>query len=190
MDVRDQERDDNDLVRDVVDGDVEAYSELVKRHQSRIFFLGLKFLKNYEEAEDFAQEVFIKGFEKLESFSGKVPFSAWLFRIGYNHGVNRYRSVSGKPVNEEFQEERDGEQEHRDDGPEDEIVRKEEKNQVREILKKLPEIYNIVIRLRFFDGLSYAEIAEALGKPVNTVRSHIFRAKQQVRELYERYLKG
>jgi RNA polymerase sigma-70 factor, ECF subfamily len=189
MNVRAQERDDNDLVRDVINGDTEVYSELVKRHQSRIFYLGLKFLKHFEEAEDFTQEVFIKGFEKLESFSGKVPFSAWLFRIGYNHGVNKYRSVSGKPVNEEFQEERDGAAEDRQDSPEDEIVRKEEKNQIREILKKLPEIYNIVIRLRFFDGLSYAEIAEALGKPVNTVRSHLFRAKQQVRELYERYRK-
>jgi RNA polymerase sigma-70 factor (ECF subfamily) len=190
MNERDQERDDNELVRGVLNGDVESYSELVKRHQSRIFFLGLKFLKNYEEAEDFAQEVFIKGFEKLESFSGKVPFSAWLFRIGYNHGVNKYRSVSGKPVKEEFQEERDGNTESREDGPEDQVVRTEERNQVREILKKLPEIYNIVIRLRFFDGLSYTEIAEALGKPVNTVRSHLFRAKQQVRELYERYMKG
>ena len=190
MSERDQERDDNDLVRDVVDGDAEVYSELVKRHQSRIFYLGLKFLKNFEEAEDFTQEVFIKGFEKLESFSGKVPFSAWLFRIGYNHGVNKYRSITGKPAHEEFVEERDGGAESREDGPEDRVVRGEEKNQIREILKKLPEIYNIVIRLRFFDGMSYAEIAEALGKPVNTVRSHLFRAKQQVRELYERYTKG
>lgn len=181
---------DNELVQAVLEGDIESYSELVKRHESRIFYLGIKFLRHYEEAEDFTQEVFLKAFEKLESFSGQVPFAAWLFRIGYNHGVNKYRSGSLKPMNEEFVEERDGTGRMSDPGPEETVIRKEEKSQIREILKKLPEMYTVVIRLRFFDGLSYDEIAEALGKPVNTIRSHLFRAKQQIGELYERHVKG
>jgi len=166
-------------------GEVEAYKVLIIRHQSRIFYLGLNFHKNYEDAEDFTQEVFIRAYESIKSFSNSVPFSAWIYRIGYNHGINRISRKRTMELTDEAAEQIPDNL----DTPETALEKKEQKVTVREILKKLPDIYNTVIKMRFFDGLSYAEIAEIVGKPINTIKSHIFRAKEMVKQAFEKYLK-
>lgn len=179
------EDDDVTLVQRSLKGDTSAYEELVRRHERRIFFLGLKFHKNFEDAEDFTQEVFLKAYENLATYSTASPFSAWLYRIGYNHGINRISKKRAQALSEEHQELL----ESGVDGPEDRLEKEETRGKVREILKKLPEMYNMVIRMRFFDGLSYAQIAEIIGKPINTIKSHIFRAKELIRESVERYFR-
>jgi len=177
--------DDVTLVNLSLSGDTSAYEELVRRHERRIFFLGLKFHKNFEDAEDFTQEVFMKAYENLAAYGKSSPFSAWLYRIGYNHGINRISKKRAQALSEERQELL----ESGIDNPEVRLEKQETAGKVREVLKKLPEMYNMVIRMRFFDGLSYEQIAEIIGKPINTIKSHIFRGKEMVREAVERYLK-
>ena len=179
------EDDDVTLVNLSLSGDASSYEELVRRHERQIFFLGLKFHKNFEDAEDFTQEVFMKAYENLAAYSKASPFSAWLYRIGYNHGINRISKKRAQALSEERQELL----ESGIDNPEVQLEKQETAGKVREVLKKLPEMYNIVIRMRFFDGLSYEQIAEIIGKPINTIKSHIFRGKEMVREAVERYLK-
>ena len=171
------------LVEQTLEGNLGAYESLIRRHERRIFFLGLKFHKNYEDAEDFTQEVFLKAYEKLETFSKNVPFSAWLYKIGYNHGINRISRKQTMELAEETAELIPDLTE----SPEGKLERKEERGVVRRILERLPDMYNTVIKMRFFDGLTYAEISEIIGKPINTIKSHIFRAKEMVKQAFERY---
>ena len=178
---REQEK---SLIQRTLAGDKKAYEELISEHERRIFFLGLKFHKNYEDAEDFTQEVFLKAYEKIGTFRGTSPFSAWLYRIGYNHGINRLSKRQMDNLDKEQQELLEGGL----SPPEEELEKKEERNLVRTIVKKLPEMYHIVIRMRFFDGLTYDQIAQVVGKPVNTVKSHIFRAKELIRDAWKKHL--
>jgi len=87
------EADDNELVRRVLDGDLAAYRTIVERHQGRLFYIGLKFLHSNEDAEDFAQEAFLRAYERLGSYRGSGSFSAWLYRVAFNLAVNRYHGA-------------------------------------------------------------------------------------------------
>jgi RNA polymerase sigma-70 factor (ECF subfamily) len=169
---------DNELVRRVLAGEVEAYGELVARHQARVFYLGLKFLRRNEDAEDFAQEVFIRAYEKLSSFQGSVPFAAWLYRIAYNLAVNKYhlkkrqlQAVNTVDILPDLSF-----------SPEHHLLAEELSEWVRKSLAKIPEIYHVLIRMHFFEGLSYPEISKTLEMPVNTIKSYIFRAKELIRQ--------
>jgi RNA polymerase sigma-70 factor, ECF subfamily len=175
---------DINLVEETLRGSLGAYETLIRRHERRIFYVGLKFHKNYEDAEDFTQEVFLKAYEKLGTFSRNVPFSAWLYRIGYNHGINRISRKQTFELPDETAEQIPD----LSAVPEAQLVREEERGVVGRILERLPEMYTMVIKMRFFDDLSYAEIAEIIGKPVNTIKSHIFRAKELVKQAFEKYL--
>jgi len=165
-------------VRRVLQGKVEAYGVIVARHQARMFYLGLKFLRRSEDAEDFAQEVFIRAYEKLSSFQGNVPFAAWLYRIAFNLAVNRYhlKKRQAQAVNtvDILPDTRQS--------PEHRLIAEELSEWVRKSLHKIPEIYHVLIRMHFFEGLSYPEISKSLEMPVNTIKSYIFRAKELIRQ--------
>ena len=169
---------DNLLVRRVLQGEVKAYGTIVARHQTRIFYLGLKFLHRTEDAEDFAQEVFIRAYEKLSSFQGTVPFAAWLYRIAFNLAVNKYhykkRQVQAVNTVDILPDS--------SFSPEHRLLAEELAEWVRKTLHKIPESYHVLIRMHFFEGLSYPEISKALEMPVNTIKSYIFRAKAMIRQ--------
>ncbi len=168
---------DNALVERVLGGDVEAYRSIVDRHQTRVFYLGLKFFHNRHDAEDFAQEVFLKAFEKLHTFQGKVPFASWLHKVAYNLAINHYHQRRRSRVEVPIPAE------PRDPSldPESRVLRNELMEKVRRALRKIPDMYKQVIRMHFFEGLSYLEISRILSVPVNTIKSHVFRAKQLLR---------
>jgi len=175
---------DNLLVRRILDGQIDAYREIVARNQARVFYIGLKFFHNRHDAEDYAQEVFLKAFEKLQSFKGEVPFSSWLNKIAYNMAVNHYHKRRRAHVEVALPvEPRDTSL-----GPEVRVLRNELQERVRKVLKKIPDIYKPVIKLHFFEGLSYPEISRILSIPVNTIKSYVFRTKQLLRSRLEAYV--
>ena len=173
------EPDDNELVLRVGAGDHEAFRTIVERHQARIFYLGLQFLRSMEDAQDYAQEVFLRAYRKIDSFSGQVPFSAWLYRLAFNLAVNGYH-VSRRRLAEASCD--DLSIPAREPTPETRLLEAETIDEVRRVLARLPEAYNIVIRMHYFDGMSYPEISRATGLPVNTIKSHVFRAKRILRK--------
>jgi RNA polymerase sigma-70 factor (ECF subfamily) len=175
---------DNLLVRRILEGQINAYREIVARHQARVFYIGLKFFHNRHDAEDYAQEVFLKAFEKLQSFKGEVPFSSWLNKVAYNMAVNHYHKRRRSDVEVALPvEPRDTSL-----GPELRVLRNELRERVRNVLKKIPDIYKPVINLHFFEGLSYPEISRSLRIPVNTIKSYVFRTKQLLRSRLEAYV--
>jgi RNA polymerase sigma-70 factor (ECF subfamily) len=167
---------DEDIIDRVLDGDVDAFSNLVRRYQRRILRLGYGFFKNADEAEDFAQDVFVKAYVGLASFKGRSTFSTWLTRIAYNAGINgkrkagRYEPLEFEPVDS------------RSLSPEDEHIRAESAAALRAAMAALPEKYAVCLDLYFGEGMKYEDIREATGFPVNTIKSHVFRAKRDLRK--------
>jgi len=193
------------LVREILTGNTEAFRVIVEQNQTRVFYLGLKFLKGREEAEDFAQEVFLRAFERLDTFKGDGSFSGWLYRIAFNLAATKYR-VGRRFLMESWDDERDspaegdylsGAQpahssvlpasvpgtEERTGEVERRVIRAESVAEVNRALKKIPGRLAVLVKMHFYDGLTYPEISEILNMPINTIKSYIYRAKQSIKKL-------
>ncbi|MDR0513245.1 MAG: sigma-70 family RNA polymerase sigma factor [Treponema sp.] len=160
----------------VVSGQKELFRLLVKRHEQAVYGMGMSFFRNAEEAQDFTQEVFLKTYRNLRHFEGRSRFSTWLYKIAYNTAINsisRKRDYSS-PVDEEIVPD--------NDTPERELLRGIAQNAVREAIADLPERFRVCVDLFFFYDRSYQEIEMITGYPVNTIKSHVFRAKKILRE--------
>ncbi len=167
---------DEDILDRVLDGDSESFSILVRRYQRRILHLGFGFFRNRDEAEDFAQDVFLKAYAGLAGFKGRSSFSTWLTRIAYNTGINakrragRYEPLDSDPVDA------------RSLSPEDAHIRFETAAALGRAMTVLPERYTVCLDLYFREGLRYEDIGVVTGFPVNTIKSHVFRAKRALRK--------
>jgi RNA polymerase sigma-70 factor (ECF subfamily) len=171
-----QELTDEAAIGRVLDGDTEAFAVLVRRHRARVERLGMSFFHDEEEAADFAQDVFVKAYTALASFQGRSLFSTWLLRIAYNTAINaRKRSRAQLPLDPELEIVGSG-------GTDEEHLREETARAVREAMADLPPRQALCIELFFYYDLKYSEIAEITGFPVNTIKSHVFRAKRVLRE--------
>lgn len=171
------------LIRHIVAGERELYRILIERHQQNIYSLGIGFFKNSEDAADFTQEVFLKAYTALSSFQGRSRFSTWLYRIAYNTGIN---SLNRRQEFASLATEQDDQAGYFDppapDNVETELLKKQAMMAVKEAMQALPERFKICLELYFFYDRSYEEITVITGFPLNTVKSHIFRAKQLLKE--------
>jgi RNA polymerase sigma-70 factor (ECF subfamily) len=179
------EEEDNILVQRIRDGDIQAFRGIVKRHEKNIFYLGLRFFHNQEDAEDFTQDVFLKAFEKLHLFKGKVPLKGWLYKIAFNMAVNGYhldrrRYLLLQKTGDIYRDERIPE--NRGDSIETGLIKKERIKEIQKILTQLPEVYTLVIKMHYYDGLKLKEIEEIMDVPLNTVKSYIHRAKKYIKK--------
>ncbi len=171
------EKRDSTLISSACSGDSRSFARLVSFYEKKVRAFGMGFFKNASDTDDFIQEVFIKVYTHLGSFRGESLFSTWLMRIAYNTAIN-----SVKRRKEYVSLSDDYEIIDADIGPEDRQLRKLTALAVREALAELPERYAICLDLYFFNDMSHNEISEVLELPVNTVKSHIFRAKKILRD--------
>ncbi len=177
---------DQQLVEQVQRGDKQAFNLLVVKYERRLARLLSRYVRDPHEVEDIAQEAFIKAYRALSTFRGEAAFYTWLYRIGINTAKN-YLMARGRrvPTTSEFDvEEAEGFEEgtslHELNTPENELLSKEVAQVVNEAMAALPEDLRAAISLREIEGLSYEEIAEAMGCPIGTVRSRIFRAREAI----------
>jgi RNA polymerase sigma-70 factor (ECF subfamily) len=170
-----QSDDDAALVAATLAGQREAFGTLVERYEWAVYNLCLRTLRDAEEAKDASQEAFLKAFRALGTFRRGSKFSTWIFSIAYHaccDRLNRRRRYS------------DAELPDRADpapGPALEAERLDEATQLRAAIDKLPEKYRAVITLYHLQGHQYEEIARVLDLPMGTVKTHLFRAKEQLR---------
>lgn len=180
-------QDDNDqqLVERVQAGDQSAFNILVLKYQHRVLKLVGRFVNDTAEAEDVAQEAFLKAYRALPSFRGDSAFYTWLYRIAINTAKNALVSNRRRPVDFDL-DLQDPEQYERHarlkevDTPEGVLLTEEIRQVVERAMEQLPEDLRTAIVLRELEGLSYEEIAEAMDCPVGTVRSRIFRAREAI----------
>ena len=179
-----REGDVNDLliVSQVAAGQKEMFRLLVRRHERAVYGMGISFFRNAEDASDFTQEVFLKVYRSLSRFEGRSRFSTWLYKIAYNtavNGITRKREYRSLAEEEQAVPVIDGET------PERILLRKAAREAVLEAMNELPERYRVCVDMFFFYDCSYQEIEAITGFPVNTIKSHVFRAKKLLREKLE-----
>lgn len=176
---------DEELVLRVQHGDKSAYDILVLRYQHKIIQLVNRYVKDHSEAQDVAQEAFIKAYRALGSFRGESAFYTWLYRIAINTAKNylvaRARRSSDLQVDvQDAEAVENAPQLQGLETPERQLLGDEIAETIQAAIENLPEEMRVAIMLREFEGLSYEEIAEAMDCPVGTVRSRIFRAREAI----------
>lgn len=176
---------DEDLVLRVQRGDKSAFDFLVIKYQHRIIQLVNRYIKDPSEAQDVAQEAFIKAYRALADFRGEAAFYTWLYRIAINTAKNyllsRLRRSSNYQVDiQEAEALENAPQLQGLETPERELLNQEIIDAINAVIEELPEEMRTAIILREFEGMSYEEIAEAMDCPVGTVRSRLFRAREAI----------
>ena len=167
---------DRDLILRARRGDAEAYGDLVARHQTSVFNVCYRILHNRADAEDLAQETFIRALDRLHTFDLEREFSPWIRRVAANLCLNHIEShKSTAPLDEERDEDKT-------QSPGEQVEVKERSEQIRSALASLPPHYRLVVELRHYQELSYDEIASELNIPLSDVKSHLFRARKLLAE--------
>jgi len=171
------------IVSQIVSGQKDLFRLLVRQHEKAVYGMGLSFFRNSDDASDFTQEVFLKAYRNLSGFEGRSRFSTWLYKIAYNTALNE---VNRRKEYHSLAEEDTDKLINYGETPEQITLRNTAKEAVRAAVGELPERFRICIDLFFFYGRSYQEIEAITGIPVNTVKSHVFRAKIILKEKLER----
>ena len=169
--------DDQTLVSAALGGRPDAFGALVERYDRAVYHLAFRTLRDREEARDATQEAFFKAYRSLKTFKPGAKFSTWVFAIAYHACCDRLarrKRYSG----EELPERADPAA-----GPEQQAVAGDEARRLRAAIEALPQKYRTVITLYHLQGRQYDEIADVLGIPMGTVKTHLFRAKEQLRRL-------
>ncbi len=176
---------DQELILRVQRGDKRAFDLLVLKYQQKVINLISRYVRDSSEAQDVAQEAFIKAYRALPRFRGDSAFYTWLYRIAINTAKNHIVSQSRRPpssgVETEVAEQMDAGirlQEHAT--PENFLLEEEIAQTVRQAIDDLPDDLRTAITLRELEGFSYEEIANTMSCPVGTVRSRIFRAREAI----------
>jgi len=184
-----------DLVRRARRGDLQAYDELIKRYQERIYATVYHMTANHEDANDLAQEAFIKAFQALRSFKGGSSFYTWVYRIAVNKTINFLKQRKNKA--QMSLDDLDFNAEHDPDlvalisekTPRREVGLAELQEKLNAAMQKLSEPHRMVVVLHDVQGLSHEEIAKIMECNIGTVRSRLFYARQQLQGYLSDYLK-
>lgn len=166
-------------------GDKQAFSRLVQAYQRPVYNLTYRMLGSTEEAEDAAQETFLRAYSRLGQYDPQMKFSTWVFSIANHHCIDRLRkrraayiSIDDNPVLENLVED--------EPQPEHRALDNEAGMELQALISLLDPDYRTPLVLRYWEELSYEEIAQTMGVTVATVKSRLFRARQQLMALYER----
>mgnify|MGYP001118794884 FL=1 len=179
--------------KDLVDrarmGDVEAFEQLIESCQKKVFNIAFRMIGNYDDANELAQEVFLKAFRSINKFKGDSLFSTWIYKVTANVCLDEIRRRKKRMVFslDEDMEFNDGEVKRQipDSSPTPDITAEtnEIKNAVNKSIQELPEDYKSVIILRDIQGFSYDEISRIVNCPEGTVKSRINRARQALKKI-------
>jgi RNA polymerase sigma-70 factor (ECF subfamily) len=183
------------LVQRAREGDLQAYDDLVRRYQERIYATVYHMTSNHEDANDLAQEAFIKAFQALKTFKGGSSFYTWVYRIAVNKTINFLKQRKNKT--QMSLDDLDFNAEHDPDlvalisekTPRREVNLAELQEKLNEAMQKLSEPHRLVVTLHDVQGMSHEEIAKIVGCNIGTVRSRLFYARQQLQAYLSDYLK-
>src|SRR5258708_5194291 len=180
------EQDDVALVSACQVGDQDAFALLVQRHQRFVFNLVFRMLGQYEEADEVTQETFLAAWQGLPGFRGNARFSTWLYRIAYNCALKQLEQRKrDQALQLAIQVEQADQRINNDERIGAEIEARDRQIIVREHLTNLPAKYRIVLVLRHLQEMTYEEMAEILTMPIGTIKTHLFRARNLLKERLE-----
>lgn len=170
-------------------GDEKAFAELMSRYRKPVYHMILKMVKNQDDAADLTIEAFAKAFRNLKKFNPEYTFSTWLFRIATNNCIDfiRKKKLETLSINSTYTDD-NGENVSIDIkdkalNPQEEAIKQQKVEIMRMIVTKLPQKYQVLVRLRYFKELSYDEIAKELNAPLGTVKAQLHRARELLHDL-------
>ncbi|MDF2436620.1 MAG: polymerase subunit sigma-24 [Bacteroidota bacterium] len=176
---------DYNLIRAALDkGDQKAYASLMGRYRDSVYFMLLKMVNNKDDADDLTIEAFGKAFKRLHQYTPNYAFSTWLFKIASNNCIDfiRRKKMVTFSIDKTFENEEGSEMsmDIKSDGltPEENYIKKQKVKHMHEVVEKLKPRYRVLVEMRYFDELSYEEIAEKLELPLGTVKAQLFRARE------------
>ena len=173
----------------VKEGDEQAYAMLMSRYKKPVYHMVLKMVRNVDDAEDLTIEAFAKAFKNLHRFKKDYTFSTWLFRIATNNAIDfirkkkldtmsidtSYSDDNGEAVSMDIQD--------KNLNPQEEAIKAQKIELIQLFVTKLPAKYQRLVRLRYFQELSYEEIAKELEAPLGTVKAQLHRARELMYDL-------
>jgi len=190
---RKKRKTDEELVADLKRGDAAAFTELVNRHQGKVYQLALKLTRNETDAEDVLQETFLRVYNKIGTFRGDAAFTSWLYRIAANASfakLGERRKHEHADIDELYPEIEQGAIPHAEDWsrrPDSVLLGKEALAFLEKAIDELPDDFRVVVLLRDVQGLSNAQVAEILGLTVAAVKSRLHRARLFLRKRLSEY---
>ncbi|MEA3364909.1 MAG: sigma-70 family RNA polymerase sigma factor [Candidatus Hydrogenedentes bacterium] len=178
-----KEQSDKALIERTRAGDIEAFSELARRHEQTVYNLALRFMRNPSLAEDMAQEAFLKAYQKLDKFRGDARFSTWLYRIVCNVCLTelqkrKRRHALSAPEAPEYSE-----------TPDIAAAQADEAEFIRRCVAQLPKRYAEAITLYYLQNCSYEEVAQIMKVPQGTLKTWMHRARKHLRHIVEQHWK-
>ena len=169
---------DNQIISQVLDGDIEAYRHLVDKYRDMAYTVALKLMKHNYLAEEIAQESFIKAYEKLSSFKGDSSFSTWLYTIVYRTAIYQLRKQNPLSVADETIPELTSNL-----NVETRLLAKEEKQRVRVAIDELPRLEGMIVTLYYMDEKTIAEIATITDLSKSNIKVKLFRARKRLKKI-------
>ncbi len=173
----------------VENGDEQAYAKLMERYKRPVYHMVLKMVRNVDDAEDLTIEAFAKAFKNLHRFKKDYTFSTWLFRIATNNAIDfiRKKKLETMSLDTSFHDD-NGEAvqidvEDKNLNPQERAIKTQKIELIQLFVTKLPSKYQRLVRLRYFDELSYEEIATELDAPLGTVKAQLHRARELMYDL-------
>jgi RNA polymerase sigma factor (sigma-70 family) len=177
------------LIDQAINGDEKAYTELMKRYWKPVYHTLLKMIRNTDDADDLTIEAFAKAFKNLPRFKKDYTFSTWLFRIATNNCIDfiRKKKLETMSINTTFTDDNGDpvDIDLKDDSlnPQEEAINEQKKELIRSIVMLLPAKYQRLVNLRYFEELSYEEIAVEIEAPLGTVKAQLHRARELLYDL-------
>ena len=176
---------DYNLVKHALEkGDQKAYAELMGRYRDSVYFMLLKMINNKDDADDLTIEAFGKAFKRLSQYTPNFAFSTWLFKIATNNCIDFIRKKKSNTLSLDltYKNEEGGEMKvdlkSSSLDPEEKMVKKQKIKLMHEVVNKLKPRYKQLVQMRYFEELSYEEIAEKTQLPLGTVKAQLFRARE------------
>jgi RNA polymerase sigma-70 factor (ECF subfamily) len=171
------------LVQRAVEGDQKAFAELLSRYRDAIYFMLLKMVNNSDDADDLTIEAFGKAFKNIHQYTPNYAFSTWLFKIATNNCIDFIRKRRGGTLISIDQSREDPDEipihiHSNDLDPEESMINQQKIKLLRDVVSKLKPRYRKLVEMRYFEELSYEEIAVELELPIGTVKAQLFRARE------------
>jgi len=179
---------DEQLAKLVLEGRSDAYQILVERYQKQIFALAYRLGGDYDEAQDMAQESFIRIYQELPKFDCSRRFFPWMYRVAHNTCINllHKRPKDTTPLENVYDAAEEDAGEIVDPGRD--IEQQERSRAITEALQSMPESYRLPLVMKYLEGMSYQEISEQLDLPVSTIETRLFRGRKMLKDTLEKYL--
>jgi RNA polymerase sigma-70 factor (ECF subfamily) len=183
INLSDKAQQDLNLVKRAVSGDQKAYAELLSKYRDAIYFMLLKMVNNSDDADDLTIEAFGKAFKSIHQYTPNYAFSTWLFKIATNNCIDFIRKRRGGKTISIDQSIEDPDEipihiQTNDLDPEESMINQQKVKLMRDVVSKLKPRYRKLVEMRYFNELSYEEIAVELELPIGTVKAQLFRARE------------